>query len=60
MLLARGVGDGHQVFGEGVAAVALGTERALAPENERANFPLSMVIGRLDAGLVNEVHKAAR
>jgi hypothetical protein len=54
LLLACGVGDGHQVFGEGVAALALGAERAFAPKNERANLSLSVVICRLDAGLVEE------
>ena len=54
LLLARGVRDGHQVFGEGVAALALCTERTFAPKNECANLPLSMVISRLDAGLVDE------
>lgn len=55
VLLARGEGNGHQVFGEGVVALTLGTERALAPENEGAQLPLGMVVGWLEARLVDEI-----
>ena len=54
LLLARGVRDGHQIFGERIAAITLGTEGALAPKNEGANLSLSVIVGRLDASLINE------
>src|SRR5690606_27249591 len=40
LLLTRGVGDSHQVFGEDVAAVTLSPERAFAPKHEGADLAL--------------------
>src|SRR5262249_56519717 len=48
-LLARGVGNGHEPLGEQVAALALGAKAALAPQHERAELTLGVVVGRLDA-----------
>ena len=54
LLLARGMSHRHQPFGEQVAALALGAERALAPEHEGAQLPLGVVVGRLDVLAVDE------
>lgn len=45
-LLARGVGDGHEALGEQIAALALRTEAAPAPQHERPELPLSVVMPR--------------
>ena len=44
MLLARGVGEGHEAFCEEVAALALGAEAALAPKYEGAQLALGVVM----------------
>ncbi len=46
LLLACGVGDGHQVLREEIAASTLRAERALSPENEGADLPLGVVMPR--------------
>src|SRR5690606_7041957 len=47
-LLTRRVRDGHQALGEAVAAITLGPERALPPEDESAQLALRVVVRRLD------------
>jgi hypothetical protein len=51
------VSDSHESLGEAVAAFALGSVRALAPEHERPELSLCMVIGRLHAVMLDEIPK---
>jgi hypothetical protein len=63
-LLARGMGDGHQPLGEQVASITLRPEAALAPQDERTQLALGVVMPRPGlcrsvAGLVLSRHLVA-
>ena len=48
------MGDGHQAFGEEVAAFALGAERTLSPHDNGADLLLRVIVGRGHAIVLNE------
>lgn len=53
-LLSGGIRHGHEALGEEVSALALRIERALTPENEGAELALDVVVGRVDAVVINK------
>ena len=60
LLLAGGMGHGHQALGEEVAPLALGPKRASAPENEGAQLALGVVVGGVDAVAIHECPQGLR
>ncbi len=53
-LLSSGVRHGHEAFGEEAAALALGPEGSLSPEDERPDLLLRMIVGGWDAIAVDK------
>jgi hypothetical protein len=60
LLLAGGMGHGHQAFGEEIAPLALRAKRASAPENEGAQLALSVVVGGVNAVSIHECPQCLR